>query len=172
MRALRVGAKKRAIMHTPLWIRKHRWTPAAKRLEWYPPLRAMSIKVLELSDDWRSVRIRLPLNAHNMNHGGGMFGGAISSLADPIPALSCNRVFPGHQLWTRALKVDFRREGRSDLELRYSLAPDQEAQIREELARRGRATPTFEFGFYDTQDRLCVWVHNTVAIRPGDFRPG
>lgn len=100
-----------------------------------------------------------------------MFGGAIAALADPIPALACNRVYPGHTVWTRAMSLDFRREGRTDLELRFDLDPAQEAEIRAELARRGRSTPSFEFGFWDTAGRLCVQVKNTVAIRPDGYLP-
>ena len=57
----------------------------------------MGLRVLELSDDWRRVRLLLPL-AGNRNPGGGMFGGAMACLADPIAALACSRVFPGHQV--------------------------------------------------------------------------
>jgi acyl-coenzyme A thioesterase PaaI-like protein len=158
-------------MQIPRWIRHLPWVGPARRLAWYPPFRAMSVEVTVLSDDWRHARIVLPLNRFNRNPGGGMFGGAVAALADPIAALACNRVFPGHSLWTRGLVLDFRREGRSDLELRFDFDAQQELQIREELARRGRATPALEFGFYDTQDRLCVQAVNTVAIRPAGYRP-
>jgi len=156
-------------MHIPLSIRRR--MNVKRRLSWFPPFRMMSVKVESLSDDWRHARIRLPLKAFNRNPGGGMYGGAIANLADPIPALACNRVFPGHQLWTRSMQLDYRREGRSDLILRFDFDSEQEQSIRDELAERGRATPAFEYGFYDVNDRLCVKVINTVAIRPGDYRP-
>lgn len=155
-------------MRLPEHLRRR--LPAARRLAWYPPFRALRIEVLELSDDWRRVRVRLPLQ-RNRNPGGSMFGGAVACLADPIAALACNRVFPGYRLWTRDLKLDFVREGRSDLELRFVLDPAQEREIRAELAGRGRSTPEFGFGFFDDKDRQCVRVRTRVAIRPGDYRP-
>ncbi len=147
------------------------WVSPARRLAWYPPFHAMSVQVRELSDDWRHARLLLPLNRFNRNPGGGMFGGSIAALADPVAALACNRVFPGHQVWTRSLRLDFRREGRTDLELRFDFDPRLEEAIRAELAQRGRATPDFRFGIYDRHDRLCVQVDNSVAIRPADYRP-
>jgi len=144
---------------------------ARQRLSCFPPFRAMSVKVEQLDDDWRHARLRLPLNAFNRNPGGGMYGGAIANLADPIAALACNHVFPGHQLWTRSMQLDYRREGRSDLFLHFDFDPVVEQKIRDELSERGRATPVFEYGFYDKDDQLCVKVTNTVAIRPGDYRP-
>lgn len=144
---------------------------AVRQLEWYPPFRTFRVRVVELSDDWRTVRLSLPLAA-NRNPGGGMFGGAMACVADPIAALACNRIFPGHQLWTRELRLDFRREGRSDMELRFQMAADQESQIQAELTESGRATPDFEYGFYDLRGHLCVDVWCRVAIRPGDYRAG
>ena len=58
------------------------------------------------------------------------------------------------------------------MELRFDLAPEQEREIAEELKVRGRATPEFEYGFFDKLDRPCVVVRSRVAIRPGDYRPG
>lgn len=131
----------------------------------------MRVKVVQLSDDWRTARLLLPLR-RNRNPGGGMFGGAMACLADPVAALVCNRVFPGHQIWTRELSLDFVHEGRSDMELRFAFDPVLEQEIRAELAQRGRATPMFEYAFFDSRERACVTVRCRVAIRPGDYRPG
>jgi acyl-coenzyme A thioesterase PaaI-like protein len=137
-----------------------------RRLESFPPFRAMGIRVLELHESWHKVRILLPLNGQNRNPGGSMFGGSVASLADPIPAIACHRHFPAYAVWTRDLRVDFRYPGLSDLELRFELTQSAIDAIALELAERGRSTPNFEFGFYDREDKLVAWVKNRVAIRP------
>ena len=139
-----------------------------RRLEWYPPLHAMRVRVLELDQGWRRVRLLLPL-APNRNPGGGMFGGAMACLADPIAALACNHVFPGHKVWTRALTLDFTREGRTDMELRFVFEPGTEDDIRDQLRERGRSTPAFEYAFFDTNGRACATVRCRVAIRSADY---
>src|SRR5258705_990395 len=118
----------------------------ARLLELYPPFVPMRIKVLEITDGWRSVRILLPLNARSRNPGGVMFGGYQAALADPIAALACARVFPGFSVWTRAMTISFDHGGNSDLEMRFSLTSEQEQAIRMQLERDGRSTPTFEYG--------------------------
>ena len=85
--------------------------PDASLLELYPPFMPMRIKVLEISDHWRNVRILLPLNARSRNPGGVMFGGYQAALADPIAALACARVFPGYSVWTRAMAISFDHGG-------------------------------------------------------------
>ena len=142
----------------------------ARLLELYPPFRPMRIKVLEISDNWRTVRIRLPLNAMSRNPGGVMFGGYQAALADPIAALACARVFPGHSVWTRAMNIAFDHGGNSDLEMRFSLTPNQESLISIELERDGRSSPTFEYGYFRSDGVRCTVIRNTVAIRPRGYQ--
>ena len=142
----------------------------ARMLEMYPPFMLMRIKVLEIAEGWRLVRILLPLNALSRNPGGVMFGGYQAALADPIAALACARVFPGYSVWTRAMTISFDHGGNSDLEMRFSLTPHQESAIRIELERDGRATPTFEYGYVRADGVRCTVVRNTVAIRPRGYK--
>lgn len=140
-----------------------------RRLQWYPPFWLMRVKVLELSADWRRIRLLLPLNMVSRNMGNSMFGGYQCALSDPIAALACARRFPGTAVWTRVHEVDFRHVGNSDLELRFEFPPELEQQIREELEQRGRSTPTFEYGFYRADGVCCSVVKSTVAIRPRGY---
>jgi acyl-coenzyme A thioesterase PaaI-like protein len=142
----------------------------ARLLELYPPFLKMGIKVVEIADGWRDVRIRLPLNALSRNPGGVMFGGWQAALADPIAALACARVFPGYSVWTRAMTISFDHGGNSDLEMRFRLTPEQEADIRIELERDGRATPTFEYAYTRKDGVRCTVIRNTVAIRPKGYK--
>jgi acyl-coenzyme A thioesterase PaaI-like protein len=155
-------------MRIPEMLRRH--LSAKRRLEWYPPFHAMRVSVLALDQGWRRVRLLLPL-APNRNPGGGMFGGAMACLADPIAALACNRVFPGHKVWTRELTLDFARESRTDMELRFVFERATEDNIRDQLRERGRSTPTFEYAFFDTDGQACATVRCRVAIRSADYQP-
>jgi len=147
------------------------WGAQKRRdLEWFPPFWSMQIRFLENRNNWRHVRIRLPLGFFTRNFGRQMFGGSQACLADPIAAIACANVFPDFAVWTRALAIDFRDVGDSDLELRFEFEPALEARIREELATRGRSTPTFEYGYYRADGTLCTHIRATVAIRPRGYR--
>ena len=144
--------------------------PEKKFLEWYPPFWLMRVKVLEISDGGRKVRLRLPLTVFSKNMGDSMFGGYQAAVADPIAAIVCAKLFPGHEVWTRSQYIDFQHEGNSDLELRFTFNPEIEEQIAKELAEKGRSTPTFEYGFYRKDGVRCSKVTNTVAIRPRGYQ--
>ena len=142
----------------------------ARLLELYPPFLPMRIKVLEIAEQWRVVRILLPLNARSRNPGGVMFGGYQATLADPIAALACARVFPSYSVWTRAMAISFDHGGNSDLEMRFALTREQEEVIRMQLGTEGRATPTFEYGYLRSDGVRCTVIRNTVAIRPRGYK--
>ncbi|MET0090740.1 MAG: PaaI family thioesterase [Candidatus Thiodiazotropha sp.] len=134
----------------------------ASQLEAYPPFRYLGVKVLQLDADWGLMRMAMPLNEDTRNPG----GGSIAALADPVPALACVYRYPGFDVWTRELNLDFRKPGTTDLELRFVFPEQTTAMIDRELSETGRSTPWFEFGIYDAQGELTTWVRNRVAIRP------
>ena len=136
-----------------------------QRIEWYPGFWLLRPKVLELSPCWRKIHILLPQSWIATNHGGSLFGGFQACLADPIAAMSCVKVFPGYSVWTRSLHLDFRYEGLTDLELRFEMSAEQEAQICIELERKGRSTPEFEYGYYQRDGTLCTAIKAGIAIR-------
>ena len=144
--------------------------PAKKFLEWYPPFFFMRVKVLEIRDDGRFFRLKLPLTLFSKNMGNSMFGGYQAALADPIAAIACARIFPGHEVWTRSQHIDFQHEGNSDLELRFEFSSEIEQQIKDDLVEKGRSTPVFEYGFYRKDGVRCSKVVNTVAIRPKGYQ--
>ncbi len=100
-----------------------------------------------------------------------MFGGFQASLADPIAALACLKSFPGCEVWTRNLQLNFIREGRTDLELRFNFSDKLLTEIQQQMKKRGRANPVFEYGFYDQNNYLCTQITCRIAIRPEGYVP-
>ena len=151
-------------------LKKLPFIPEKKFLEWYPPFFFMRVRVLEISNNGRFVRLKLPLTMFSKNMGNSMFGGYQAAVADPIAAIVCAKIFPGHEVWTRSQLIDFQHEGNSDLELRFELTADIEQQIKDDLVKKGRSTPTFEYAFYRKDGVRCSKIVNVVAIRPKGYQ--
>ncbi len=98
-----------------------------------------------------------------------MFGGAQTCLADPIPALSCLKRFPGNRVAAKRLEFDFIRVGNSDLVLEFDFPEDTDRQIRTELAEAGRSDPVFHMVYRRKDGQICTRIVNTVAIRPQGY---
>lgn len=150
-------------------INKLSFLSAPRRFELYPPFFLMRIKIITLTDDWSSARIRLPLNWASRNAAGNMYGGYQASLADPIPAIACMHRFPGYRVATRKLELDFIRTGNSDLILQFDFPAETATAISDELDRHGRATPCFDLQYLRTDGKVCTRIKNSVAIRPAGY---
>lgn len=142
----------------------------ATRLQWHPPFWLMRIKVTQLTEDWRKIQIKLPKTAISRNNYGGVFGGFQASLADPIAVVACSHIFPGHSIWTRELSLDFQQQPNTDITLHFELSKQLEQQIRDDLATKGRSTPTFEMYYKRTDGQICTVIKNTIAIRPTGYK--
>ncbi len=125
---------------------------------------------MELEENWNRVRLKLPLTLLSKNMGNSMFGGYQAAVADPIAALACARQFPGCDVWTRTLYIDFIQPGNTALELLFEFDPKIKQQIKDELERKGRSTPEFEYGLFREDGSLCSRVHCRVAIRPAGYK--
>ena len=68
------------------------------------------------------------------------------------------------------MRIDFIREGNSDLELRIEFDDNLFLQIQQELEHGGRSTPTFHYALYRSDGEICSKVSNTVAIRPANYK--
>lgn len=143
--------------------------PEKKFLEWYPPFWLMRVKVIEMKNNGRVIRLKLPLTVFSKNMGESMFGGYQAAVADPIAAIVCAKIFPGHEVWTRSQHIDFQHEGNSDLELRFEFSPEIENQIKDDLSKKGRSTPVFEYGFYRKDGVRCSKIVNTVQLGQRDI---
>ncbi len=158
--------RRRGLLH---WLGRLRFLSPETRFEWYPPFRLMGVRVLELSEDWSHMRIRLPLTCLSANAAGNVFGGFQACLADPLPALACLKLFPGHRVATKKLELEFLRVGNSDLVLELDIDVGLQRDIRRSLHDSGRADPCFSMVYRRRDGKVCTRIRNTVAIRPQGY---
>jgi len=150
-------------------LSKLKFLSPIRRFELYPTFWLMRVKVLSLPEDWHQVRIKLPLNWVSANAAGNVFGGYQASLADPVPAIACLRLFPGYRVATKKLELEFLRVGNSDLTLNFDFSEDLRKLIRHELDTKQRSTPCFDLTYTRADGQICTRIRNTVAIRPKGY---
>lgn len=151
------------------FLGKASWLSDKRKIEWFPPFFLMRAKVLELDEEWNHVRVLLPLTWASANGTGNMFGGQMASLADPIPALACNKKFPGYRVATKNLNIRFIRVGNSDLTLHFDFPEAQIEEIQKTLEEQGRADPEFQMTLVRADGEVCAHISNTVAMRPRGY---
>lgn len=139
--------------------------PETRRLEWYPPFWFMGVKIRSVSPDYHALHAYIPLRWYFKNMHGSMFGGFISAVADPLPALLCSKVFKGVQVWTKSLHVEFLKPARTGLDLHIRLPQGALDAMRHDLEISGRASQEFAFDIVDARKRVVASVKNSVFVR-------
>ena len=113
-------------------------------------------RITYIADDWREVRIKLPLNWRTRNYVGTIFGGSMYGAVDPIYMVMLIRILgPTYVVWDKGATLQFKQPGRSTLHACFVLdaaeidavqaeahgTPGGRAQLPGRSGRRGRCDP-------------------------------
>ncbi|GAA1161149.1 acyl-coenzyme A thioesterase PaaI-like protein [Kitasatospora gansuensis] len=119
----------------------------------WPPFLFAGIRVLAVSPDFRSAKVRLRLRWFNRNWVGTHFGGSIFAMTDPFwMLLVMQNLGPGYVVWDAAAEIEFVSPGRGDVFAEFVLTEDRLTEIRE-LTAEGK--------------KALVWFHTEVLAADG-----
>lgn len=97
----------------------------------FPAFRGTGGKVTYIADDWREIRVKLPLSWRTRNYVGTIYGGSIYGAVDPIYMLMLMHILgPGYVVWDKAAKIRFKKPGRDTLYVEFHLSDEEIEEIR------------------------------------------
>ena len=141
--------------------RRARW-----RWNWIPAWRGTGARVTYIADDWREVRVALPLNRQTRNVVGTIFGGSLYAAADPVYMIMLIQLLgPGHQVWDKAASIRFLRPGRTTLFARFELPEEETTAIRRGLESSEKLDRVYQVDLVDVEGVAHASVEKTVNIR-------
>lgn len=110
-----------------------------RMLNVWPPLVGAGITILEFSDDYTHVKVRLRMNKLNRNAVGSHFGGSIYAMTDPFFMLMLlHHLGKDHVVWDKAAEIEFVKPGRGDVFADFHITPELVDELRAEAADGGR----------------------------------
>lgn len=143
--------------------RRFRWL-----LNFYPPLLLQRVRVVEVRDDFRFLRVRVARSLLTRNLHGTTFGGTIYSAADPFYALMFWQIFARRgeviHVWMRSARTRFLRPVESALELRFSLSEADIEEAAASLAEVDRFVKAYPVDLVDRSGRICAVVESEVYL--------
>jgi hypothetical protein len=143
---------------------------ASRRLRWgfnlIPAYRGTGARVTYISDDYREVRVELPLSWRTRNYVGTIFGGSLYGAVDPVYMIMLIRILgPEYTVWDKAAMIRFRRPGRSTLRARFRLDEEEIRAIRELAGRSPSIDRVYHVDLVDAAGVVHASVEKTVYIR-------
>jgi hypothetical protein len=143
---------------------------ASRRLRWgfnfIPAYRGTGARVTYISDDYREVRVELPLSWRTRNYVGTIFGGSLYGAVDPVYMIMLIRILGReYTVWDKAAAIRFRRPGRSTLTARFRIDEEEIRTIRELAARSPSIDRVYLVDLVDAAGVVHASVEKTVYIR-------
>ncbi|GAA4756763.1 MULTISPECIES: PaaI family thioesterase [Flavobacterium] len=81
-----------------------------------PMYRRSTARVIYISDDIKTVKIKIPLSYKNRNYVGSIFGGSLFAAVDPIPMIQLMYILKEEYIvWDKAANIKFKRPAREDM---------------------------------------------------------
>ena len=97
----------------------------------FPAYRGTGGRIIYVAEDFKEIRIKLPLNWRTRNYVGTIYGGSIYGSIDPIYMLMMIKVLgPDYVVWDKAAKIRFRKPGKETLFADFRLRDDEIGEIK------------------------------------------
>ena len=141
-----------------------------KRLRWvmnlWPPFLFNAIRVQEIADDWRLVRVVLRKRWYNSNYVGSHFGGNLFAMTDPFwMQLVMQALGRDYVVWDKAGSIDFVKPGRGTVTARFDLDEATLDAIRTATADGAKCLHWFDARITDADGDTVATVRKQLYVR-------
>lgn len=132
----------------------------------FPPFVGAGVRVVALSDDFRTAEVRMRLRFYNKNYFGTHFGGSLYSMTNPLYVLMLSNILgPEYTVWDTAATVEYLKPGLSTVTAGFRMDEQQLSEIRERTAGGDKFEPVYVIEVLDEAGEIVARVRQTLYIR-------
>lgn len=133
---------------------------------YFPAFRGTGARITYLADDFREIRIRVPLSRRTRNYVGTIYGGSMYGAVDPIYMIMLIRnLGPSYEVWDKAATIRFRRPGRSTLYAHFVLDERELEDVRAAVETEGAIDRVYDVDLVDDIGVVHASIRKTIHVR-------
>lgn len=137
-----------------------------RMLNWYGPYLGAGVKVEYLADDWRELRVAMPMKWFNRNAVGTHFGGSLYSMIDPHFMLMLMKILGrDYIVWDKAAHIEFIKPGTGTVRATMKVTEDMLNEIYLHTDNGAKYLPEFAVEITDESGELVAQIEKTLYIR-------
>jgi hypothetical protein len=137
-----------------------------------PAYRGTGGRVAYIADDFREVRVRLPLSWRTRNYVGTIYGGSLYGAVDGVYMVMLIRILgPEYTVWDKAATIRFRKPGRSALYARFVIDEEEIATIHRLAGQAPSIDRLYSVDLVDKDGVVHAAVEKMIYIRRSRPRP-
>lgn len=119
-----------------------------------------------IADDFRELRVKLPLSWRTRNYVGTIFGGSLYASIDPMYMIMLIQLLgPAYIVWDKAATIRFRKPGRTTLFATFHLEDAELDEIRNRTANGEPIDRTYNVDLVDAEGVVHASVEKVIYIK-------
>jgi len=143
---------------------------ASRVLRWqfnlFPAYRGTGGRVIYIADDFREIRVKLPLSFRTRNAVGTIFGGSMYAAVDPMYMIMLMKILGrDYVVWDKAATIRFRRPGRTTLFATFRIEDAELDAIRAATAGGEPADRTYNVDLVDASGLVHASIEKVIYIK-------
>jgi hypothetical protein len=137
-----------------------------KIIRFYGPFLGAAVRPVEISKDYRYIKVEMPLTFYNKNYMGTQFGGSLYAMVDPWYMLMLKKnLGRDYIVWDKGATIHFRKPGMGKVWAEFSLSEEILNEIRAEVEKTVKMDKVFKVEIRDTSGKLIAEVDKVLYIR-------
>ena len=135
-----------------------------------PCIRSSGGRVVELSQDFRKLRVKLRLTWLTRNLVGTIYGGSMYSAIDPFYMLMLMRILGrDYVVWDKACTIRFKRPARETLFADFHIDDEMLTLMRTEVERSGEGTFTLPVALQSSAGTVYAEFDKVLYVAKKEF---
>ncbi|HLM02192.1 MAG TPA: DUF4442 domain-containing protein [Pyrinomonadaceae bacterium] len=135
------------------------------KFNFFPAYRGTGARVVYIADDYRRIRVKIPLSWRTRNYVGTIYGGSLYAGIDPIYMLMLIKVLGrGYVVWDKSAKIRFKRPGRETLFAEFLLTEAEIDEIKRLLETEKSVDRVYNIELVDKNGKVHAIVEKTLYI--------
>ena len=135
------------------------------KFNFFPAYRGTGARVIFIADDYREIRIKIPLTWRTRNYVGTIYGGSMYAGIDPIYMLMLiKNLGANYIVWDKAAAIRFKRPGKETLFAEFKLTPEELNEIKEILKIKKSVDRIYKVELKDKKGKVHCIIEKTLYI--------
>lgn len=132
---------------------------------WSPMYRRSCGKIIHVSKDLHTVRIKIPLSYKNKNYVGSIFGGSLFSATDPIYMIQLMQILgKDYVVWDKSSVIRFRKPAFSMAYADFHFTSNEIAEIQQKVAEENEVHYVKQLMITNANQEVFTELEKTIYI--------
>lgn len=131
----------------------------------FPAYRRSGGRVLYISEDYREMRVKIPLNWQTRNYVGTIYGGSMYGGIDPIYMLMLiKNLGKDYIVWDKSASIRFKKPGKETLFADFLLTEEELDEIKSVLETQKSVDRIYNVELKDKNGKIHCLIEKTLYI--------